>query len=135
MPVGKSHNGAGSEIDSVGRCKVSHSLKGVLRVMGIAVLILGLVLIFSGCGGGSGSIVGKWSNAERGETIEFTSDGRMLVDSDAEGSFEFTYKIDGNSLVLGMEGFEATTPTAFSLDGDTLTVTDPDKGPMVYKRR
>ncbi len=110
------------------------SKSSIFKAVGITILAIGIVLAFSGCGGDSGGLVGKWENTDIGEKLEFTSDGAFIVDSETEGHLEFTYKIDGDNLVLGMEGLEATTPTPFSVDGDTLTVTDPDKGPTTYDR-
>ena len=54
----------------------SRSLASALKVVGIAVLVIGLVLVFTGCG--KASVVGKWNNAEQG-TMEFTSDGKLTA--------------------------------------------------------
>ena len=58
------------------------------------------------------------------ETVEFTADGKMTVTGDAEDVTELTYIAEDGKLTVTVMGQSATTP--YTLDGDTLTVTDPE---------
>jgi hypothetical protein len=80
------------------------------------------------------ALVGKWFSKETGETIEFTTDGKMLVTSDAqEGVVELTYSADGTTVTVNDGANEF--PAAYSIAGDTLTMTDPEVGsPVTYQR-
>jgi uncharacterized protein (TIGR03066 family) len=113
--------------------RASRPAASLLKVVGIAILVIGLLFVFSGCG--KASLVGKWHSAGTGETLEFTSGGKMLVTSDTqEGSVELTYKVDGNKVAVSLAGVEMVT-AAYSIDGDTLTMDDPDTGkPETYDR-
>ncbi len=54
---------------------------------------------------------------------EFTSDGRLISD---EFDIEITYTIDEDTLNMSMMGMDF--PMRFTLDGDTLQITDPGTG-------
>ncbi len=109
----------------------SRSFASVLKVVGIAILVIGVVLAFGGCGG-KASIVGKWHSASEAETIQFTDDGKMIVTSDSgDAPDEYTYKVDGSKLTVSFMGQSATTD--FTLAGGKLTVTNLDTGePVTY---
>ncbi len=111
----------------------SRSVASVLKVMGIAILVIGLVLVFTGCGDKAG-LVGKWTSAAQEENIEFTTDGKMIVTNlDGSEPMELTYKAEGSKLTVGIMGMESTVD--FTLSGDKLTVNDPETGdPVDYTR-
>ncbi len=74
------------------------------------------------------ALVGKWHSTQTGETLEFTADGKMIVTA-ADGAtapIEFTYKVQGANVIYGPAGFEQTSP--YSIDGDVLTMVNPDVG-------
>jgi hypothetical protein len=80
------------------------------------------------------ALLGKWFSEETGETLEFTAEGKMLVTSEAqEGVVEFVYSADGTTATVSDGANEF--PTAYSVEGDTLTMTDPEVGaPVTYQR-
>jgi hypothetical protein len=112
----------------------SRSFASILKVAGIAILVIGVVLAFSGCGGKAG-LVGKWHSQHTGEKLEFTAGGKMIVTADdQEGSLEFAYRVDGANITVSLDGTEMGT-MPWSIDGDVLTMSDPDAGePVTYDR-
>ena len=109
----------------------SRSLASVVKVVGIAVLVIGLLLVFSGCG--KASLVGKWNNAEQG-TMEFTSDGKLTLTSEETGSVELAYKAEEGKMTLNLAGMDMAT-VDYAIDGDTLTMDDPETGePLTFQR-
>ncbi len=107
------------------------SKSSIFKAVGIMILAIGIILAFSGCGGDSGSLVGKWTNESEGETIEFRSDGTATVSMGTTGDLDLTYEIDGENVVMGAEGYEQTM--GYSVDGDTLKLTYEGES-MDYKR-
>jgi uncharacterized lipoprotein YehR (DUF1307 family) len=91
------------------------SKSAVFKVMGIAILVIGILLVFSACGGGNG-LVGKWANPTEGESIEFTSDGKAISNGD-----EAPYKTEGDQLTLTVQGVDMTF--TYVVKDDTLTLT------------
>ena len=74
------------------------------------------------------ALLGKWHSDQTGETLEFTSDGKMVITSDTEeGTVEFTYTVEGANVVYGIPGLEMIT-APYSIDGDVLTIVNPDVG-------
>lgn len=110
----------------------SRSIASVLKVVGIAILVIGLVLVFTGCGGKAG-IVGKWHSDGEADTVEFTSDGKMTVTPDSgEGALDLTYKVEGSKITISAMGIDQISE--FTIDGDTMTVSPEGDAQMVYKR-
>jgi hypothetical protein len=111
----------------------SRSFASVLRVMGIAVLVIGVVLAFSGCGGKAG-LVGKWTNPNEAGTLEFTADGKAIFTDTETGNVELTYKVAGDKMTLSLAGLEMATVN-YKVDGDTMTMDDPETGePLTLNR-
>ena len=74
------------------------------------------------------ALLGKWHSEQTGETLEFTSDGKMVITADTgEGTVEFTYTVEGANVVYGLPGLEMIT-APYSIDGDVLTIFNPDVG-------
>ncbi len=74
------------------------------------------------------ALLGKWHCEQTGETLEFTSDGKMVVTSDTGGdTVEFTYTVEGTDVVYGIAGLEMIT-APYTIDGDVLTIVNPDVG-------
>lgn len=89
----------------------------------IVVLVVGVLLAVSACGGGS-SIVGKWVDST-GYEFEFTADGKFVAD-DTEG-LNMTYVVEGNEITFTSD-FGGGITIGYSLDGDTLRIDDPVTG-------
>ena len=74
------------------------------------------------------ALLGKWHCEQTGQTLEFTSEGKMIITSDAEeGTVEFTYKVEGVNVVYGLPAVEMLT-APYSIHGDVLTIVNPDVG-------
>jgi hypothetical protein len=74
------------------------------------------------------ALLGKWHREQTGETLEFMSDGKMVVTSDTGGdTVEFTYTVEGANVVYGIPGVEMII-APYSIDGDVLTIVNPDVG-------
>jgi hypothetical protein len=86
-------------------------------VVCIAVLMLALTLVLSACGGAS--LVGEWKDAD-GVIVEITEDQFI-----AEG-VALDYVIKDGKIEMSLMG--QTITLDYTLDGDTLTVTDPESG-------
>ncbi len=143
---------------------MSDSLRVVVKVAGLAVLIftlsLGLAMGLAGCGADDGStgttgivvttqgngsattapassegaLVGKWQSQTLGETIEFTTDGKMIVSKEGETDIIFSYAAEGGMLTLTLEATAGEASVAYTIEGDTLTIEDPEMGPTPYSR-
>ncbi|MBE6734218.1 MAG: hypothetical protein E7563_02590 [Ruminococcaceae bacterium] len=105
-----------------------------------AVLVMALLLC--ACGGSAkNSLVGTWTITKDGVTLT------MTFNEDKTGSFValggvitagFTYTAENGKLTLtpdeGMEDFIDFNVTAYSVDGDSLTLTTDDE-PLVFTRQ
>jgi hypothetical protein len=82
------------------------------------------------------ALIGKWHSAQTSETLEFTSDGKMIITSDDKslGANEFTYRVEGANVVYGLAGAAMFT-SPYSIDGDVLTIVNPDVGGPVTCNR
>jgi hypothetical protein len=105
------------------RQRASRSTTSILTVVGIALLVIVLALAVVACG--KATIVGKWYLAAEDVNIEFTSDGKVI--SDEFGGAQPDYVLDGNQIILKVAGMEVAS-MGYTLDGDTLTIDDPDTG-------
>jgi uncharacterized protein (TIGR03066 family) len=119
-----------------------------LLVVGIAVCLLGSIAAADEKKGDNAKlIVGKWEvtaahegGPPKGGTVEFTKDGMFKVSGEQEGmklTFEGTYKIDGNKLVLTFkmgESEQAIDLTVDKLD-ETSMATTSMHGKVELKRK
>jgi hypothetical protein len=103
----------------------------IVSVLVLAALMIGLVLSVAACGGGG--LEGTWVSEKDGETVVITAD-KISVESESTGKLEFTYKVDGDQLLLSMEGLATDMPATYKLDGDTLTISS-DGEDSVYTRK
>jgi hypothetical protein len=111
----------------------SRSAVAIVTVVCIALLVVAVALVIGGCGGGKAGLVGKWYSATEAETVEFMADGKMIVTGDDASVLEMTYTTKDGQLTVTVMGQTATT--SYTLDGDTLTVTDLDtQQPATYER-
>ncbi len=80
------------------------------------------------------ALLGKWFSEATGETLEFTAEGIMRVSSETdEGSYELSYTSDGSEIVVSDGTMEV--PAAYTVDGDKLSLFDPEQGAMVEYTR
>jgi hypothetical protein len=89
-------------------------------------VILGAVaLLSSACGGSGSGAAGSGSgfaetyqsvNEEEAVTLKFSSDGKVVLSAEAAGSSNGTYTVDGEKLLLNLEGQHRT----FIRDGSCI---------------
>ncbi len=113
--------------------RMSRPTTAIVAVVCIAVLVVALALVVGGCGSKAG-LVGKWYSASEAETVEFAADGKMTVTPDTAGdAITLDYVAADGKLTISAAGQSAEA--SYTLDGDTLTVTDPDtQEPVIYER-
>jgi hypothetical protein len=85
---------------------------------------------FTGCGGSS--LQGTWLASDGSETVVVTSD-KISVDTGGT-TMDFTYKVDGDNLVITMEGL-GSMEVPYKLDGDSLTLSMEGGDSMTYSRQ
>jgi hypothetical protein len=74
------------------------------------------------------TILGKWHNSITGETLDFLPNGTVLGNANAEArGLTSTYAISGNQITFDIGGLVTVVDT-FSIDGNTLTLTDTVSG-------
>ena len=72
-------------------------------------------------------LVGRWTNPEGGETVEFTADGAMIVSRGGEVLVTQRYETRNDEtgrgdLSLRMEGDTAEVLLEYRIDADTLSM-------------
>jgi hypothetical protein len=103
------------------------ALMAALLLVGVLILLVATVV---GCGGG---LQGTWANDKEGTAV-ITGDKISVVDGSGT-KFDFTYKVDGNNLLLSMEGLITDQPVPYTLDGDKLTLTMEGQDPVTFTRK
>jgi hypothetical protein len=73
------------------------------------------------------SILGKWHNNMTGETLEFFPDGTVTGTAGDTMGLAVTYALNGDQITISALGTILITQT-FSIDGNTLTITDNETG-------
>jgi hypothetical protein len=110
--------------------------RAAASVLGLAVWLsvaLALAASASGCSKGQESLVGTWTSAEQGETLEFTSDG-ALVFTRASGKVEtLHWQADDSNLAIGAPG-GGTKTLGYSIDGGVLTLKYQGQEPAKYTK-
>jgi len=106
--------------------------RSVASVLAVVVAVLVLTVVFAaGCG--KPGLVGTWYNADQDVTIEFTADGKVF--SDEFQGVEPDYKAENGKITITVGGIEAASMD-YTVDGDTLVMTDPDTGePATFTRQ
>lgn len=87
----------------------------------LIVIIVAIILIVKGCSGATDALAGTW-DLDSNTTYEFDGkgSGAMALPSI---SYDFTYKIDGNTLVIDYSNESVHDSTyEFTVDGDILTM-------------
>lgn len=110
-------------------------MKKFLKPADILALTVIIVVTLVGCGSGTSSIVGHWSQTEGSgfSYLEFFSDGTYTSDYD---NYQGSYSIDGDRLKLTGILVEAKTYT-FEIKDDTLslyTSDESDSPTAVYEK-
>jgi len=83
-------------------------------------LCLAMCFILCACGGSGSGIVGKWADVNDDENVmEFKSNGDLIIYEDGEKEDTGSYKIDGDSITLTIDG--ETIPCDFEIKGNKLT--------------
>jgi hypothetical protein len=115
---------------SLSKQHLFRSLMAVLAVVMAAVVVLAAVLA-AGCS--KPGLVGTWYSAAEDVTIEFTSDGKVISD-EFQGAIP-DYKAENGKITITVAGLEAAL-LDYTLDGDTLVLTDRDTGePATFTRQ
>jgi hypothetical protein len=96
-----------------------------VMVVALVALVIALTLAVSGCS--KASLVGKWNDPQDDVTIELKADGTVVSDQFPAGA-PVTYKAEGGKLTITAAGQEVISAAPYTLDGDTLTLTDPASG-------
>lgn len=119
----------------------------------VALVITSVMLLsFNGCGGGKGSLLGRWTTTTDGITIsrEFKGDGTIIerVSFNSSLRIEGTYTTDDGKINISMtqiinEKSRKTVPIdvdyifSYTVKKNTLTLTDlnlEDGGKVIYKK-
>jgi hypothetical protein len=103
----------------------------LMAVLLLVALLVVLVVAVAGCGGGG--LQGTWVSDKEGTAV-ITGDKISVVDADGT-QFEFTYKVEGDTLLLSMEGLITDQPVPYKLDGDKLTLTMDGEDAVTFSRK
>lgn len=142
---------------------MSNSMKALLKTAAFAALVialaLGLVFGVMGCGGSStpstastvttqtsgptttgvpadtAALVGKWYCQRLKETIEFTSDGKMIWTKNGEAPVTFTFTVQAGAIVFTQPNAPENNNLPYTLGGGTLTTMDAKYGRLTYTKQ
>ena len=103
----------------------------LFKLVGIAVLLVGIVLAFSACGGGD-DITGIWKGDD-GMTYDFKDDGTLGLVMEGLGEFSADYEVSDGKITIDMMGEKVTAP--YKLDGNTMTITPEGEAQVVLTRQ
>lgn len=103
----------------------------LFKLVGIAILLLGVVLAFSACGGGD-DVTGTWKGDD-GITYEFKDDGTVALQMEGLGDFSAEYEVSGGNITIDMMGEKVTAP--YKIDGNTMTITPEGEAQVVLTRQ
>jgi len=102
-------------------------------ILVLAVVLVGAFLLV-GCGGGSDDIYGTWLRDSDGETTyTFNEDGTGAFDI-GFAVLEFDWTEDSGVIRIANEEQNVTDALEFSVDGDTLTLTNAEGNSETYTR-
>jgi hypothetical protein len=142
---------------------VSYSKKALLKATAFAALVvalaLGLAFGVTGCGGDStpttaktvttgpvgptttgvsadaAALVGKWYCQRLKETIEFTSDGKMIWTKNGKQAVTFTFAVQAGVIAFQQPNAPDDNNLPYTLSGGTLTTMDPKYGRLTYTKQ
>ena len=99
----------------------------------VSILLVAAALSVFACSGQLESLVGVWTSAEQGETLEFRSDGTLSF-TKAGGEVEtLGWQADDRNVAISVEG-GGTRTFGYSIDDGVLTLKYPDEEPARYER-
>lgn len=99
----------------------------------MAAVVFAAASLLAGCSGETESLVGTWTSAEQGETLDFRADGYLFF-TKADGEVEtLEWQADDRSLAIRVEGRGSETFT-YSIDDGVLTLTFPGEESAEYRR-
>lgn len=101
----------------------------LFKLVGIAILLVGVVLAFSACGGDD--ITGKWIGDD-GVTYDFKGDGTVALVMEGLGELSADYEISGGNITLDMMGEKVTAP--YKIDGNKMTISPEGEAEVVLTR-
>lgn len=103
----------------------------ILLVVASVLVVLGTAV--SGCSGETESLVGTWTSAEQGETLDFRSDGTLYFTM-ADGQVTaLEWQSDDRNLAIAGEGGDSET-LGYSIKDGVLTLTHEGEEPARYQR-
>jgi hypothetical protein len=82
-----------------------------------------------------GALVGKWYCSRLKETIEFSSDGKMIWTKNGKQPVTFTYTVQSGAIVFQQPNAPDDNSLPYTLSGDTLTTMDTKYGRLTYTRQ
>ena len=103
---------------------------GIIALLLLAVLIVGIVLICKSCSADK-SIVGTW-DYDTVTVYRFDKGGKGALEL-PNGSYEFSYEIDGDKLIIDFISESAADSTyIFEVSGNKLTITSVEETDAIY---
>jgi hypothetical protein len=140
---------------------VSYSVKALRGTASVALVLAVCVLLalgLVGCGGDSttttqktvttvvgvtttstsadaAALVGKWYNKKLKETLEFTSDGKMIWTGYNMKAQSWPFTVAEGAVVFTQPNDYRAKSIPFVVRGDTLTTQDPKYGELTYTRQ
>ena len=115
-------------------------MKKIFTSVLIIVLLIGSILLLTGCGKDNKekedkkpTIIGSWKYEGADYTYTFNEDG--TGDYNAYGTeMKFTYTTKDNNISILYDGNTSPFETEYSIDGDTLNVKDSFGKDTLYKK-
>ena len=105
---------------------------GSIALLLLAVLIVGIVLICKSCSADK-SIVGTW-DYDTVTVYRFDKGGKGALEL-PNGSYEFSYNINGDKLTIDFESDSATDSIyVYTVNNDTLTLASEDNRTIEMKK-
>ena len=113
----------------------------IFKRLGVLCVAAFLVVLSTGCGSSSNSIVGKWEYYNEA-TKSTQSDIYYTFNKDGSGSYtfysqdiKFTYEDNGTKVILDKEGTTMKNEYEYSIKDDVLTIKDDLGSDVKYKRK
>lgn len=105
------------------------------KAVAIAVLLVGIVLAFSACGGGGDDVVGKWKDAATGDIYDFQSGGKMTLTNSLVGEVACTYEVKDGTLSITMTDYNQTVSAPYTIEGSTMTISPAGEDVVTLERQ
>ena len=98
-------------------------------------LVLAALLPVAGCGSDPAGLVGTWTNAEQGETLERRYDGTAILVTEGSGvGVMLNWEADSKNLVITGSWAGDRRTLGYSLRDGVLKLTYPGEGTVEYRR-